>query len=583
MTRLDMLPVLIVGGGPVGLFEALLLTKLGVSVRIIEREHSISPLSKALGLQARSMEIFRFAGIISPFLQKGRPINTLNFYSSGEYSVTKPIISTPEDTEYCYGLFLEQKIISEILKDELEKLGVRIDYGWELMDTMVIGESHHQDTYVETRIRRAISGNNTSPDESLVIGLVEQHSEQANKIYETQIVKSKFMIACDGGRSTVRHKLNIAFPGRTLNTKTLMWDGIADTDIAIDGVTVVSNPNKSIVRLSPLSNGSIRVSLGPGDIEPDEDFVQTIKNLTDQQFEYLVQDHVHPLKFHIKETNWLTGFRVNERRAERFVYKGHIFIAGDAAHIHSPAGGQGMNTGLQDAHNLAWKLAFALNGIVDPELLNVRYDENYINRAYTPQAQQSEVENHQVGARALDGFVYDLFPILPFDNNINTVPITRLHELLIGIHHFHVIIFASYALDAMEMQQELSTLLNQYLHTWRSRWCYSSSTIPFFANQDLFKIHILAKPNYSGRYGTKLQDLFSQKNEGDGRVYIDTEAKLHTKYGFNNSDSNARFGGMVIVRPDSHIAFRVEDDLARSWKAVDQYFGDILIPTEVHH
>lgn len=232
-----MLPVLIVGGGPVGLFEALLLTKLGIPVRIIEREYSISPYSKALGIAARSLEIFRFAGVIDPFLEKGSPITNMNFYSAGNYFASMPIVGTSEDTEYCYGLFLEQKVTSEILRDELAKLGVEVDYGWELLDTKVVESESHDGTYVETTIRRALSGDNTAPGENLVVGIVDQHTEQKDKEYEFEVVRSKYMVACDGGRSTVRHKLNIGFPGRTLPSKTFMWDGIAEIDILIDGVT----------------------------------------------------------------------------------------------------------------------------------------------------------------------------------------------------------------------------------------------------------------------------------------------------------------------------------------------------------
>jgi len=105
------------------------------------------------------------------------------------------------------------------------------------MDTKVVEGKTIQETYVETTIRRALSGDNTAPEENLVIGLVDQRMEQKDKEYEVEVVRSKYMIACDGGRSTVRHKLNIGFPGRTLTSKTLMWDGVCDTDIIVDGVT----------------------------------------------------------------------------------------------------------------------------------------------------------------------------------------------------------------------------------------------------------------------------------------------------------------------------------------------------------
>ncbi|KAG0375187.1 hypothetical protein BGX24_009439, partial [Mortierella sp. AD032] len=619
-----MLPVLIVGAGPVGIFEALLLTKLGIPVRIIEREHSISPLSKALGLQSRSMEIFRLTGIIDQFLQRGSPISNMNFYSAGKHSGTIPIVGTPEDTEYCYGLFLEQKVTSEIMADELAKLGVKVDYGWELVDTKVVEGGSHQDTFVETTIRRALSGGNAAPDEHLVIGLVDEHQEQKNKEYETEVVRSKYMVACDGGRSTVRHKLKIGFPGRTLPSKTLIWDGVCETDILVDGVTVISNPTKRAMHLFPLSHGTIRIQLEAGEVEEGEDFTETIKNLSIEKFEALAQDCVYPARFNIKSTLWLTGFRVNERRAEHFVYKNHVFLAGDAAHIHSPAGGQGMNTGLQDAHNLAWKLAFALHGLVDPELvlptyterepmaeraiqvssailqrnqtigyashymklaffslapfvlntmrkfnitpdvsmLKLRYAENFINR---PNISKTQIkDDYKAGVRAQDGAIRD-------GRNNETF---RLHKLLVGLGRFHILVFASNTLNSSSTSsseaKQLAAQLEHYLPTWRHRWTYAGDLNDGHTDKhELFKVHILAsrpvqQDSESG------WSLFADKNEGDGYVYEDVDAKVHAKFGFNGKGGP---GGMVVIRPDSHIGFRSEDSLDQAWKEVDEYFA----------
>ncbi|KAF9099755.1 hypothetical protein BGX23_012149 [Mortierella sp. AD031] len=625
----SMLPVLIVGGGPVGLFEALLLTKLGVPVRIIERERTISPLSKALGLQARSMEIFRLAGVIDPFLEKGRPISNLNCYSGGKHFATMPIVGDPEDTEYCYGLFLEQKITSEILVDELAKLGVKVDYGWELMDTRVVeGDTKtSQDAYVETTIRRALSGDNTAPEERLAIGLVEKYKERTDKEYETKVVRSKYMVACDGGRSTVRHKLNIGFPGRTLTSKTFMWDGVVETDIIVDGVTFITNPNKRAMHLFPLGPGTIRVSIEAGQIEDGEDLAETVKNLTVEQFEAMAQHIVHPAKFNIKETSWLTGFRVNERRAEHFVYKNRIFLAGDAAHIHSPAGGQGMNTGLQDAHNLAWKLAFALYGVIDPELvlptyderkpmadraitvsskilernqangyvshitklaffsvapfvvnvlrklnvspdvamLKIRYLENKLNIPHEDQAGLKD--EYRVGVRAQDGVIRKIATTNKESADENNT--LRLHELLTGVGRFHVVVFASSTLDSSTAAQEFATNLENHLSTWRGRWIYPGELNDGHKDKhQLFKVHVLMGPEHS----TELE-LFANKIEGDGRAFVDEDAKVHAKFGF---DGKKGPGGIVVIRPDSHIGYRVEGIQAQAWCEVDHYFASIL-------
>ncbi|KAF9932865.1 hypothetical protein FBU30_007196 [Linnemannia zychae] len=621
----NIIPVLIVGGGPVGLFEALLLTKLDIPIRIIEREHTISPLSKALGLQSRSMEIFRLAGIIDPFLERGFPISNLNFYSGGKHYATMPIVGTPEDTEYCYGLFLEQMKTSEILTEELNKLGVKVDYGWELMDTKVVEGKDYRDTYVETTIRRALSGDNVAPEENLVIGLVEQRDEQNDKKYETQVIKSKYMVACDGGRSTVRHKLNVAFPGRTLTSKTFMWDGICTTDIIVDGVTVISNPNKRAMHLFPLSDGMIRVQIEGGHLEEGEDLAETIKNLTVETFEAMAQDIVSPATFKIQKTTWLTGYKVNERRAEYFVYKNHIFLAGDAAHIHSPAGGQGMNTGLQDAHNLAWKIAFALQGLMDPKLvlptynerepmadraievssailqrnqsvgygshymklaffslapavlsalrkfnatpdvsmLKLHYGENYINR---PQSSKIR-DDYQVGVRAQDGNIH------AFDPAAVTKKTFRLHQLLIGVGRFHILVFASDTFANLDNTKELAAQINQYQASWRKQWRYTGHLNDGYSDEhDLFKVHVLSGLELSTDDSTNWE-MFSTKANGDGRMYIDEDAKVHAKFGFNGKKG---LGGIVVIRPDSHIGFRAQGCQLDAWEEVDKYFTTLL-------
>jgi 2-polyprenyl-6-methoxyphenol hydroxylase-like FAD-dependent oxidoreductase len=124
----------------------------------------------------------------------------------------------------------------------------------------------------------------------------------------------------------------------------------------------------------PLTDGNTRIAIEAGTIEPGEDLSKTLQDLTVERLEELVCECIAPSKFKVTETAWLTLFKINERRAEHFVYKNRVFLAGDSAHVHSPAGGQGLNTGLQDAHNLAWKLAFVLNKVA-PESILETYEE----------------------------------------------------------------------------------------------------------------------------------------------------------------------------------------------------------------
>ncbi|KAF8927280.1 FAD binding domain-containing protein [Dissophora ornata] len=646
-SSISTVPVLIAGGGPVGLFEAYLLTKLGIPVRVIEREMSISPLSKALGIQARSLEIFQMAGIVDKFLERGRPLTDFNIYIGTKKVAILPVLGG-QNTHYSFGLFLEQAKTSEILVEELEKMGVKVDHGWELLDTKVVeGDAQEgaepqktNKTYVETTIRRALSGDNTAADEKKVIGDVNPFAEQDDKEYEYQVVRSEYLVAADGGRSTVRHKLNIEFPGRTLDHKTMMWDGTCECDVEFQGVTFIHGVNNKTMMAFPLANGNIRVSVEAGDMEPGEDLSKTLEGLSVEKFEELASAIVAPNKFKVKETGWLTIFKINERRAEHFVHQNRIFLAGDAAHVHSPAGGQGMNTGLQDAHNLAWKLAFVINGVAPESLLetyeerepmadraialsskllqnnrrtgyvfqmlrrvfyavaplviavgrtfsyapevsmlNVRYQENALNKAHA--TQPVPYTEFQVGARAQDGL---LRPLKSTTDMPEETAQLRVHELTAGIGRFQVLVFTSDMLasvrgTAVAIQginttnaKELEYNIESYMSRWRTKWSYGSNMQDGHHDKDLFKIHIIAG-SVTASENSKSLDALASKSVGDGRVYMDNTKEVHQRYGLGWSSGA---GGIVVIRPDSHIGFRVNGAGEQAWEDVHEYFSSIL-------
>ncbi|KAG0005587.1 hypothetical protein BGZ65_010699 [Modicella reniformis] len=652
------IPVLIAGAGPVGLFEAYLLTKLGIPVRIVERELAISPLSKALGLQPRSMEIMQITGLIDKFLARGQPLYNFNFYFGTKHMATMPLLSSnTRDTHYGYGLFMEQAITSEILVEELKTMGVKVDHGWELLDTKVVEEEEevHQDfigsenkkqrkTFVETTIRRALSGDNTTKDEQLILGGVDPFAEQPGKAYETQVVRSDYLVAADGGRSTVRHKLNIAFPGETLKFKTMMWDGTFECDLKFKEVMFVNGNNRKTMVAFPLTNGSTRIAFEAGEMQPDEDFAETIKDLTIEKFEEGASAIIGT-PFKIKTTEWLTMFKVNERRAEHFVYKNRVFLAGDAAHVHSPSGGQGMNTGIMDAHNLAWKLALVINGLASESLLEtyeereamadraiklshkllvksrknnflsmlikriyytmgplinkmmrffsgppevamlkVRYHENTINKPHATQPIPSN-DDYRVGVRAQDG---SLYPTMSTNDEKNEITTLRLHELTAGIGRFHILVFTSdmLALNNSEPRsingikttnvKALESNIDSHIRQWRSKWSYASAMHDGYDDKDLFKIHIIAGSLSIGQDSNDNSESLDQlirKQKGDGKAFLDESEELHQKYGFAWKKGH---GGIVVIRPDSHIGYRVNGTGDQAWKDVEEYLSSFL-------
>ncbi|KAG0328783.1 hypothetical protein BGZ99_004447 [Dissophora globulifera] len=644
-------PVLITGAGPTGLLEAYLLTKMGIQVRIIDRALAPSPLSKAVVIHPRSLEIIQMSGLVDRFLGLGRPMMGFRFLVGTKKVAAMHYLMGGSRSHYKSGILLEQARSCKILTEELDKMGVQVDRGWELLDTRVVEEGEH--TFVETTLRRALSGENTTVDDTKVIGDVELLAEHIDKDYETQVVRSKYLVAADGARSIVRHKLNIGFPGHTRSHKTIVWDGTYESDIDMSDITFIYGVNKKPMFSVPLPGGTRLITAEAGELEPDEDISTTLQNLSVDKFEKLINEYVAPGKLKITETRSMSIYRVNERRAEHFVHKNRIFLAGDSAHVQSPSGGQGMNTGLQDAHNLAWKLAFVINKIAPEALLetyqereamadrasaiamklldrerdmgffamiknriffallpiviplmqafgfedestmvDARYQENALCKAHLTQV--TPAAQFQVGVRAEDG---SLRPLLAeIDWKQDSVP-TRLHELMAGIGCFHILVFVSDMLhlrtgtaDTTVIQgvrtttaKELERNIDDYLSIWRSKWSYASSMHDSRNNKDLFKVHVIdgsevlhdIKESADGNsysYSDRIKFL-AEKRMGDGRIYIDDTKVLHKRYGITSSGGA---GGIVVIRPDSYIGYRVNGAGDQAWKDVQDYFNSIL-------
>ncbi|KAG0086894.1 hypothetical protein BGZ93_000858 [Podila epicladia] len=619
--------VLISGAGPVGIMAAIMLTRLGIPVRVIERDRTVPQMSKALSIHARTLEILDMTGLIDRFLAAGHPISSSNFYILGDFINFAGLINSI--SHYNYALFLEQLKTIVILEDELEQRGLKIDRGWELMDTKVVEEDGS--SYVETTIRRALDGSNTRTTESKkVFGLTDLDAEEVDKQYEIQLVRSQYLIGADGGRSVVRHKVPIAFPGRTVPNNMILFDGHIETDIDYNNITVVYGKNNEMFNIFPLSNGCVRIMADGTSLDPNEE-------LTIERLEKVCQACAAPYKFRILDSNWLTFYKINERRAETYSHKNRIFLAGDAAHVHSPVGGQ-------DAYNLAWKLALVLNGHAGEELLqtyeqeripvaddvikmssgmftmgfshtlirravrrvlittasyllkwitipaatvsmlSIRYHENFINQKHMTQPLPSEA--YKVGQRAHDAPLATLLAGGKLGDSI------RLHQLLHGPGTFHIVVFTSDMLSTIDKkdrgiaytdEKKLEHNIQWSLKKWRSKWAYGSElakkaglNVP---EVSLFNIHVVAALPEKLAAGdfvdpTRIHaDALVTKTPGEGKIFFDPASLLHERYGIAVKGGS---GAIVVLRPDSHIGYRVSGAGDEAWQDVDSYFGSIL-------
>lgn len=315
--------VLVVGAGPVGLFMACELIRHGARVRLVEIADSPTTLSKAIGVHARTMEVFQDIGIVEAALAKGKVMHGANIFSDGKRIAR---LSLDElESPFPFLLDLEQSRTEEILIDHLAGLGGNVERG-----TTMTG-FEQDDTGVTATLCRAGTD---------------------------QTVRASWLVGCDGAHSTTRHALGLEFQGDALPQNMLLADVRLDWNQDDDELTASLN-DQGLLFVAPLVGGRARVI---ADV-PDD-----VKEITLADVQQVI-DERGPGGGKVSDAVWLTTFRISERQVDRYRV-GRVFVAGDAAHIHSPAGGQGMNTGIQDAYNLAWKLGLAVRGRATDALID---------------------------------------------------------------------------------------------------------------------------------------------------------------------------------------------------------------------
>ena len=314
--------VLIVGAGPTGLALALWLTRLGVAVRIIDQNAEAAPYSRALGVQARTLEFYRQLGFAQRAVDAGVEVVAINLWAGGKRRAHVPIGAVGEGlTPYPYLLDFAQDRHERLLIDELHELGVSVERSTALVTF----------THDEHAARASLKRDD---------GTVET-------------VEARYLAGCDGAHSTVRERLKIGLPGGTYTHLFYVAD-IVGSGPAVNGELHVDLEETDLLAVFAMKGeGHVRLV---GTIETHD--VREDEKLT---FDDVSQDVIRRMRFTIDKVNWFSTYRVHHRVAERF-NDGRVFLLGGAAHIHSPVGGQGMNTGIGDAVNLAWKLADVLSG-----------------------------------------------------------------------------------------------------------------------------------------------------------------------------------------------------------------------------
>ncbi|PSJ53733.1 FAD-dependent monooxygenase [Kumtagia ephedrae] len=326
------IPVLVVGAGPTGLSLAIMLRLHGVPVRIVDRNAAPAAVSKALAVWSGSLEALHAMGVVDKFLERGVRLKSL-IAGDGRRRLGAISVGDGIDSPYPYPLLLPQSRTEQILTARLAELGATVERGVELTGL------DQDDDGVSAALKHA------------------DGSEER--------VRTRYLVGADGARSAVRHGVGIAFEGYTEPQMFLLGD------VKIDGADLDRRSlyiwwhGGNTVALFPFEDGIWRIfTMRENSEDASPPTLEELQTLMDRH---------GPPGARISGPTWLSSFRTNERLAARFRV-GRVFLAGDAAHIHSPAGGQGMNTGIQDAFNLGWKLGHVLHGRGDAELLLDSYE-----------------------------------------------------------------------------------------------------------------------------------------------------------------------------------------------------------------
>ena len=325
--------VLIIGAGPTGLMLACELARAKVGFRIVDKAVTPSTQSRALVVHARTLELFQKLELADELIARGARAMTAHVYVNKKHAADFEIGDTGiEDTPYRYILFVSQAETERALTAWLERAGVVIERGVEVTSV--------DPTFGEATLRRPGG--------------------------EEETVRARYVVGCDGSHSVVRHAGKFAFEGERYPQDFILADVHLETPL--DGFHMFFD-DRGIFVVLPLANNVYRIIAS----RSDAPMTTTDPTLSDVQ---ALADALSSKPLALRDPVWLARFRLHHRQVDLY-RRGPLFLAGDAAHIHSPAGGQGMNTGIQDAANLAWKLALVARGEANEALLDSYHEERH--------------------------------------------------------------------------------------------------------------------------------------------------------------------------------------------------------------
>ncbi|GAA3001753.1 rifampin monooxygenase [Actinokineospora diospyrosa] len=354
--------VIVAGGGPTGLMLAAELRLRGVDVLVLERDVEPNPRVRALGLHVRSIEVMAQRGLLERFLEAGTQYPLRGFFAGINKAAPERL-----DTAHGYVLGIQQPVVERLLTEHATEVGVRIRRGVEL------------------------------------VGLSQDDDGVSAELADGTQLRARFLVGCDGGRSTVRKLLGVGFPGEPSRVDTLL--GEMEIGVAPEELTEVMTRVRETERrfgIGPFGD-AYRVVVPAAGVAQDRSVPPTLEEFKRQLVAVAGTD------FGVHSPRWLSRFGDATRLAERY-RSGRVLLAGDAAHIHPPVGGQGLNLGIQDAFNLGWKLAAEVAGWAPPDLLDSYHGERHPVAAAVLDNTRAQMEllSTEPGPRAVRGLLAEL-------------------------------------------------------------------------------------------------------------------------------------------------------------------------------
>ena len=554
--------VLVVGAGPVGLFMAAELARHGVACRIVDKNDGPTRDTRAAAIQARTLEMLESVGLAQDFVQAGHICHAKASYTS-DHKLLKYLTFDELDSAFPFILQLPQSQTERLLAGHLARLGTEVERGVEL-----VAFEPHEDGVRATL--RSPGGAQETTDVSWLVG-------------------------CDGAHSTVRHALGVAFTGDDYPTDLISADVRVDWKLPRDEQFSFFSA-KGMLTLFPLPKGraAIVADLGPAKGDHPPPGAPTLADLQ-ALFDARTPGGV------LSDPIWSVRYRVHCRQAERYQV-GRVFLLGDAAHVCSNIGGQGMNTGMQDAYNLGWKLGLVANGRSPTSLLDSYHPERHQagqdmlclsdhlhrialreeahlslpesvrQRLATVLASQEVMQQRMRKAVAELNIGYRRSPIIAEHHRL----LPRRDEAradVLGWHDFGAGPPAGHrAVDAPLMLhpgREPVRLFQRLRGTAHHVVLFAGAHATAETHRRLQALAAATVRAHPGRIETHLIVAHELPGDlaGNGDILLDPQGELHHRYG-------ARSACLYVVRPDGYIGFRSQPPDA---KALSAYLTRIFL------